>query len=452
MLTPHPKSPRPPEIDIRLQIDRQTNTPLFKQVYYQIENMILTGVAKPGESLPSVRKLALQASVSVDTIIRAYRDLIEEGLIIANVGSGHIVTSATVNHLPPKPTLLPGSFTKTPTRNLNQSARLAVSSLDLFSTRVYANQPLATYTPTMAQFLERDFLRIASQLARSPWVHNFYNNPQGQISLRQGIAKLLRLYRGVMCSPDQIVITNGTVQSLNLISKVFFEANDEIWLEDPSLNVFSDTFEFNGLRPIYVPVDDEGFNPELALKMAPGSKGVFVTPPSQMPTSVPLSDERKIRLLQWAMNSGGWIIEDDTDAFIWLSGHPLAPIRAMTNASSCVIYMGSFSLQIFPGIKIAYIVAPENFCKALTGAKLLSDRSSSEVNQEVLADFINSENFTRYHRKVLKQYVARFNFINRILQLKLSNLVSISNTVAGPHIALTFLHDWPQKEISAELY
>ncbi len=446
-----PRVTKKTEVQIAFIPDRASSMPLFEQIRKHIRQRILSGKIREGERLPSIRKLAVQCDVSADTAEKVYEELTEEGFLKAKRGSGFRALSPA--ELVPAAADGGGSVPESGTapRILSAKAHKAEEAWELFRSGSYEDRPLVTYGPVMGSILEHEFTRLSAHIARSPWLHTYYSSPFGYQPLREAIARRLRQTRGILCSPDQIVITSGTVQSLNLAADILFEPGDRVWLEGPSLGVFSDIFGFKGTESVYVPVGPDGFDLKRAQETASGAKGVFVTPASQMPMSVTMPENARKELLSWALETGGWIIEEDTDNFMWPSGHPVPPIRSMPGAENAVLYLESFSLQFFPGIKTAYMLVPPGFEKAFAGARMLADRSGSEHTQKLLADFLNSDFFESYQRKVLKQFRDRFRLISELSERLLAPYGKLAPTKAGPHLALHLVSDLPDKAVSAEL-
>lgn len=208
--------------------------------------------------------------------------------------------------------------------------------------------------------------------------------------------------------------------------------------------------DFAGLRRIPVPVDREGMvftAPEGVLK----PKGILVTPASQMPMSVPMADARRAAILRLALDTGAWILEEDTDGVVTLGAKPRFPIRSLPRADEAVIYMESFTLQVFPGLRLAYAVLPEPQAEALAGAKLLTDRFTSESLQAALAEYLESPGSAHHIRKMARDYRKRFALLRDALRSSLGPLGRVSETEAGPHLALLLDPTIPDTALQAAL-
>ncbi len=414
------------------RIERRSGVPAYRQICSQFRTLLAEGKAAAGEKLPSIRSLALQLGVSPDTVKAAYFELQDEGLIEARRGAGCTVCGSVAK-------AAPASGLRT-ARDLplSEKALLASEAASYYRARNYVSRPFLCYGETMGYSVEKAWTRISASAARSPWAHTGYSSPKGYLPLREAIAKRLRQYRGILCSPENIVITSGTVQSLSLAASVLFRPGEKLLIESPAPSISSSVLAFCGLSLVPVPVDRDGMDIAPALERTPDARGIFTVPASQMPMSVSLSSERRQKMLSWARENNGWIIEDDMDNLAWFEGEPLPPLRAMPGAAPYVVYTDSFTLQFFPGIKLGYAVLPEPFDQAFAGAKLLSDRFSSESTQADMAAFLASEDYDIHLRKLQKLFRNRFFCLREALQKNFGDRVQVSPTRCGPHLTVQF--------------
>lgn len=426
--------------DLGFRIEKGARETLADQIYEGVRRAIAEGRVRPGERLPSIRDTASRLSVALNTAAAAYRRLADEGFAEPRAGSGFTVPSA-----------LPVQFGRTQPgpkkeksaaarplapRPLTPRARVAEAAVHNLSEHFFSDVPFQVYTPAMDPDAEREWLRLAADAARSPWRHTFYSPPHGFAPLRDIIAERLRQMRGIVCSPEQVIITTGTVQSLSLCASVLFREGDAILAEDPVYSLMGSALDFHGLRRIPVPVDREGMDVGAGLAAHQEAAGALVTPASQMALSVPLSRARREALVAWARRRRAWIIEEDTDGLTWHGEDPQLPIRSLPGGADCVIYMESFSLQIFPGLRVAYLVVPENLADAFSGAKLLSDRYTAESIQSVLAAYLASESYESHIRRLNRLCRERYAFMRQAAAERLSDFGELSPTRAGPHVTL----------------
>lgn len=276
---------------------------------------------------------------------------------------------------------------------------------------------------------------MSSAISKTPWNHNNYSNPAGYAPLRIAIAQRLKQYRNISCDPENIIITNGSVQTINLICKVLFEYGDTIAFESPSPSLFAQITTFNDINVQYISVTEEGLDIDHLQNLKKQPSGVFVGTANQTPMSVSLSLSNKKKLLNWAIENNSWIIEDDMENIVWHTAAAEPPIRSFPGAENCVVYIDSFTLQFFPGIKIGYLIAPNGFKDAFTGAKLLFDRASPEQTQAVLAHFLMSDAYDIHRCKIAKTFQRNFQLIKILIEKELSEFGHLSMTKCGSHIS-----------------
>lgn len=428
---------------------------LGRQISERIRSAIHEKRLHPGERLPSLRRMAQDLNVSIDTVQDAYRLLGDEGLVQARRGAGfYVCEQQCIGHLTNETPLIQtqniSHHNRQPSAKILEKTRGITQCIaNDYSTNV--RTPLATYASGMECIAEKHFLRFAAQLARSPWLHNSYSDPQGYLPLRHAICRKLRQFQGLIVHPEQIVITNGLIQSINLLSEILFEPEDPIWIENPGYSTVEDTLRFRNLNPISVPVDLKGFDTAKALAVNPNAKGVFLSSASQYPLSIAMEENRAQALLEWARQTRGWIIEDGTDGIISLSGKPFCSLLKQNEMHDGVIYIESFSLQIAPGFRMGYIVVPETFAKVCTAAKFLTDRNTGESSQALLAEFLDSDVYDSYIRRLNRRYRQRYAVLQMAVEEKLSSYGELLPAQYGCRVVFSITAPISDLELCSEL-
>src|SRR5262249_39768580 len=196
-----------------------------------------------------------------------------------------------------------------------------------------------------------------------------YADPAGLIELRGNICDYLRAARAVRCDPEQIVITAGTQQAIDVASRVLLAPGDEAWVEDPGYPLTHAQLLLTKARPHPIPVDAQGLIVDAGLRTAPRARAAFLTPSHQFPTGVALSMARRLELLAWARRSGAFIVEDDYTSEFHYPGPPLASLQGLDDTEQ-VIYVGTLNKALFPGLRIGYAVVPHALLQAFVGARL----------------------------------------------------------------------------------
>ena len=240
-----------------------------------------------------------------------------------------------------------------------------------------------------------------------------------------------------------MITTNGTQQALDLCASVLFEKEDKIAVEDPYFQTHINLLEFRGLKPIPIPVSQDGIDID-KLKKQKKIKGILVTPCHQYPLGYVSSAENNEKLLAWAKLEGIWIIEDDYDSELRYGKKPLPALSSYKDGAPC-IYLGSFTKVIYPGFNMAYMVVPKSLVPIFEGAKLLMDRHSSEVHQYILAEFIQNGFYYSHVRRLKKIYEKRRQAAVRAIEKYLSGYGHIEGANEGTH--LTFIFNQPQDDV-----
>jgi GntR family transcriptional regulator/MocR family aminotransferase len=260
-----------------------------------------------------------------------------------------------------------------------------------------------------------------------------YGDPQGYEPLREAIAAHLRSSRGVVCDADQVVITSGAQQALDLAGRIFLAENDTAVIEDPCYLEARNSFSAAGARVVPVAVDDEGIHVREASPAAKNAKLIYVTPSHQYPLGVTMSLTRRLELIEWAKKQDALILEDDYDSEFRYSGRPLASLQGLDHDGR-VIYVGTFSKTVFPSIRIGCVVVPREYIGVFTAARAVIDVHSSLVDQVILSRFISEGHYQRHIRRMRKLYAERQHLLVRECEKQLSGLLDVRELSAGMHV------------------
>ncbi|NJM52786.1 MAG: PLP-dependent aminotransferase family protein [Blastocatellia bacterium] len=250
--------------------------------------------------------------------------------------------------------------------------------------------------------------------------------------LREAIANRLKSSRGVNCTAEQIIITAGAQQALDLAARIFLSENDSVLVENPCYIDAKNSFLATKAKVESVEVDDEGLNVD---KIPNNSKAklIYVTPSHQYPLGVTMSLSRRLELLDWAKQHNAWIIEDDYNSEFRYAGRPLASMQGLDNAGR-VIYVGTFSKTIFPSLRIGCVVAPPELVEVFTAARALNDVHSASIDQAVLAEFIAEGHFARHIRRMRTLYETRQKILIEECKKELADYLEIEKADAGMHL------------------
>ncbi len=381
-----------------IRIDPAARGELQRQVYQGIRRAILDGVVRPGARLPSSRELAADLRVSRTTTILAVDQLTAEGYVVSRPGSGTFVArelpderprstspklkaagrhpplskrGASLAAAPPSALRLPG-----PPRPF----RIGVPALDAF--------PMPAWSRLMARRLRST---TTSQLD--------YGEAAGFPPLRQAIAEHVRAARGTECDPEQVVVVAGAQRAVAILCQLLLDPGDAAWMEEPGYPGARSALLAAGARILPVPVDAEGLDVVRAIRRAPRARLAYVTPSHQFPLGVTLSLRRRQELLNWARRSSAWVIEDDYDSDFRYGARPIPCLHGL-DADGRVIYVGSFSKTLFPGLRLGFMIVPRDLADAVTAARRASDLHPPRLEQAVLADFMQEGHYERHLRRV----------------------------------------------------
>jgi GntR family transcriptional regulator/MocR family aminotransferase len=406
--------------------------PLGVRVFERLRGAILDGGLAAGVRLPSSRVMALDLGVSRNTVEWAYAQLVAEGYVLRRQGAGSFVADAP----PPRdrPPLASGSRAQPPPpRQLSSWAR-ALSTYPGYR-GVSLGGAFTPSLPSLEFFPRAIWGRLMREAMRRPgpdlWAYGASN---GLPELRAAIAAQVAAARGVRCSAEQVVVVTSTQQALELAARLVAEPGDTAWVEDPGYVPSRLGLAAVGLKICGVPIDAEGFSVASGLGVAPHARLAVVTPSHQYPLGVEMSQARRETLLAWAHDHQGWILEDDYDGDYRYAGRPLAALQAMDRGAR-VIYIGTFNKTLFPGIRTAFAVVPEDLVQPMIDAKHVADGHNATLAQAALAEFISAGHFAAHLRRTRAAYDERRLALIEVLD-ELGDAVRIGPSDAGMHLAV----------------
>jgi GntR family transcriptional regulator/MocR family aminotransferase len=296
----------------------------------------------------------------------------------------------------------------------------------------------AHWWPNQQLFPYAVWRRLMQRHLRSdnPEIFNYAQEPQGYESLRHEIASYVARFRAVACTPDQVIVVNGSQQALDLSARLLFDAGDEVAIENPGYLGTRRVFLAYGAKLRPVAVDAEGM---MCRELGKKARAVYVTPSHQFPRGVAMSLQRRFELIAWAREHQSVIIEDDYDSEYRYSGAPLPALQGLAPDAS-VIYCGSFSKVMFPGLRMGYLIVPPALVPAFRRAKWLADRNTPVLEQAALADFLREGHLERHIRRMRRLYAIRRETLVEALDRHFGNRAVVFGDAAGMH-ALVHIDD-----------
>ena len=415
-------------------VDTASDVPLYRQIYGGLRKAIVDERLVANTKLPSTRDLATIWGVSRNTLRNAFDQLIAEGYLEAIVGRGTFVVEQ-----PTQPSVSPTVLQKQGERirPISNIGRI----LEPFGRRFHQpSLPASAFAigaPGIDVFPYKVWNRIVHRcLRRSQQLDTPVN---GWRPLREAIASYLISARALNCSPEQIVITPGSVSGILIATLALLNPRDEVWMEEPGYINVSGLIQYRGAKLIPVPVDEHGLDVQMGIEQAPNARLAYVTPSHQYPLGVTMSLARRHQLLEWAANSNAWILEDDYDSVFRYDGPPLPALQGLDKHQR-VLYCGTFSKVMLPGLRLGYIVLPPDLIDVYTGVKLPMSLASSTIIQEAIAEFMLEGHFVRHIRRMNNHYQARQDALVEAVERHLAGAVTLGAKDCGMHI-VGFLAD-----------
>jgi GntR family transcriptional regulator/MocR family aminotransferase len=411
------------------EVDRAADAPVFRQIYLQLRFAILSGTLRPAAKLPSTRELAVQLGVSRSAVVSAFEQLLAEGYAFGRKGAGTYVAS----DLPEPFEAIHGRKKRPPS-----AVKTAASFRDL-----------GGFADVTSQSDERPFnlgrtlvdartielwRKLSARTLRSFGRHHLgYGDPRGMLELRKSVCDYLKASRGVRCEPEQVVITAGTQQAVDIVTRIMQGPDKAVWIEDPGYSLTRLALVAAGAKVCPIPVDRHGINVTEGIRRAPKARTVFITPSHQFPKGVALSMARRLELLAWARESGACIVEDDYASEFRYGGRPLTSLQGLDEAER-VIYIGTLNKALFPGLRLGYAVVPASLVRAFVTARYLMDRQPSSLCQEVVAAFMAEGHFAAHIRRMREMYRGQRDALVTALRRRLGDHLTVDPPDQGMHL------------------
>ncbi len=401
--------------------------PLHRQLYEALRRAILEGKLAAGERLPSSRDLTQDLQLSRNTVVAAISQLTVEGYLVSRIGSGTYVSDNV-----PRMAAHPRRGAHAHHASLSDRGSLLTSSFCATDLEI---QP---FTPGIADFSAFP-VALWQRLQNKHWRMTYpemldYSSSGGYAPLRRAVADYLRVFRSVPLDIEQIIITSGTQESLVLCSQLLANHSDTVWLEDPAYWGAVKAFMATGLTLHAVPVDEQGIASR-SIDDATPARLIYVTPSHQYPTGAVMSLPRRHQILSLARQHQAWVLEDDYDSEFRFSGPPLASLAGL-DTDQRVIYLGSFSKVLYPGLKLGYMVVPKGLAAAFKRAHYDLNRPGQMPLQAALAEFIEMGHFASALRRARQSYAQRRACLLAALQPCLGPQARITGAEQGLHLCL----------------
>jgi GntR family transcriptional regulator / MocR family aminotransferase len=419
-------------IAIDLTNAEDERSPTFVRIAQAITDDIRRGRLRAGDALPGTRTLAESLGVHRNTVLAAYRELFAEGWIASEKAKGTFV-AVEIPDTPPK-----------------RFSAKAQSARELASRAGYDVGPLpkpALLPPPGAMTLgggvpdvrlvpTGELARAIRRVLRRGSIEALsYGDPEGPLALRRGIAKMIAATRGVAAREEHVLVTRGSQMGIDLVGRTLVAPGDAVAVEVLGYRPAWEALRANGARLVSVPVDAHGIDVSALERLVAEQpiRGVYVTPHHQFPTTVTLAPARRLRLLELAREKRFWVLEDDYDHEFHYEGRPVLPL-ASADVHGVVVYVGTLSKVLAPGMRVGFVVAPSPVIERLRATRSFVDRQGDYLLEMALAELIEEGEIQRHIRRAKRLYAERRETLASLLRSHFDGVLSFDLPSGGTAI------------------
>jgi len=425
--------------------EKRQRVPTFLRIARAVSDDIKRGRLRAGDALPGSRSLATSLGVHRNTVLAAYRELTAEGWISCEEARGTFVSKQIPDVAPrrfstaataPREVAPRVGFDLGPARigpvppavplPVPKSARLEGPMSLGGGVPDVRLAPAAEIARAMRRVLERNLLEVLS-----------YGDPAGPLPLRTALADMVAHTRGLLARPENVLVTRGSQMGIDLVARTLVSPGDVIAIEALGYRPAWEAFRASGAQLVPVPVDAHGIDVEALEKLATETRarlrGVYVTPHHQFPTTVTLAPARRLRLLEVAREHRLFVLEDDYDHEFHYEGRPVQPL-ASADANGVVVYVGTLSKVLAPGMRLGFVVAPEPLAQRLRAMRRVVDRQGDQLLEHALAEMLEEGAIQRHIRRAKRIYAERRERLAALLEKTFGDALSFRRPAGGTAI------------------
>lgn len=435
----------------KIRLDRTEGTSLHLQIKNQIRDLIYQNILHEGKKLPPTRTLAKSLGVNRSTVVAAYDELIADGLAEARVGSGTVVTGKRYTESTP--------FFRQPldwSEIFNISPKTVQDSLIRDTIVISSQQGTISYAagiPDTRLYPAQEFQKIIRSLLRAKSEELFHLLPtEGYFPLMESVVQDM-IRNGKSLSPQEVLITSGSIQGLYLLSEMFLNPDDLVIVESPTFFAALQSFNSLGARVLGIPVDEEGIRVDILenLLARHHPKFIYTIPTFQNPGGFVMSLERRRKLLDLAYRYSVPIVEEDPYSRIYFEDPPPPSLYAMDKYNH-VIHLSTFSKILFPGLRIGWVLASKPVIERLTWAKQLIDLSSNTLGQYALYEFYKQGLLEKHQEKIRSVYARKKDIMTSALKKCGSSLLEWTEPKGGYYVWVKLKEGLTSRALLLELF
>ncbi|WPB82243.1 PLP-dependent aminotransferase family protein [Archangium violaceum] len=415
---------------LTLEVDPSSPVPLFVQLARAVIRDIERGRLSPGDALPGTRALAVSLGIHRNTVDAAYRELVQQGWACAEPSRGTFISQAL-------PVATPKGFGGSLRQRMPARPGFSLPREELSAEWLSPapkgvlvfddGAPDVRLAPAVA--LSRAFRRVLTGRARTALG---VGDARGEPRLRQALAEMLSRTRGLAAGADDVLVTRGSQMALFLVARALLRPGDVVAVEAFGYRPAWDALRLAGARLVGLPVDAQGMRVDAlqALMAKRPVRAVYVTPHHQYPTTVTLTAARRMELLRLATEARVAVVEDDYDHEFHYEGRPVLPL-ASSDRAGCVVYVGSLSKLVAPGLRLGYVVAPAPLVRALSALRTVVDRQGDAPLERALVELLEEGELQRHARRARREYHARRDVLADSLHEELGGSVDFEVPAGG---------------------
>lgn len=406
---------------------------------------VADGTLQSGIRLPASRVLAQELGLSRITVSGAYEQLVAEGFLEARRGAGTYVAARIADEKPLSSTPSPQERQRAPV-SLRARRLAGVDSMSM----ARAAWPLTPGLPALDAFPYALWGRLEGRFwRRRPIPDLSYGDPQGFLPLREALAEYLGAARGVVCDAQQIIITPGAQAAVSIATLALTDIGDRVWIEDPGYDAAYRSLVLAGVAAVGIRVDAEGLDIDDGRNRAPDARLAMVSPSHQYPLGVTMSLKRRLALLQWAKDADAFILEDDYDSEFRYECAPTPAVKALDDDNQRVIYIGTLSKLLAPGLRLGFLVAPDDLIDALCAVRNGTDHRVPPPLQATAAEFIGNGYLGAHIRRSRALYTERRAALLSAIDAEGGGWMTLPTAATGLHLVAALPDDCNDQALAA---